>query len=748
MLAHSQDFKKSIKEYGRQFDYKITLEDRVLGAEDIFACTLITNTDLLKSAMKEFNFEIKDDLEANTRLKVEIGVLIDTEYKYLNYGYYYVKDKTYNADTQTYSYVCYDKMLFSMVDYKGLKEGQFPMTLKKFYENLCSDLGINSVYYNFTNYDLVIPTDPYLNGQYTYRDIFDDIAEATGSNLVIKLVNDEERLDVFTYNQTYDQIDEEFLKDTEININKRYGPINSVVLSRSGGADNIYKKNQDSIDASGLCEIKITDNQIMNFNDRNDYLQGIFDNLFNLTYYLYDVKTIGIGYYEPFDMFDIKIGDSYYNCIVMNDEQDYTNGLEERLYVDEPEVSETDYKKADETDRRINETYLIVDKQNQSIQSVVSKQDEQTKQMSKIIQDVSKIEQSISEIADITTSSEGVGVRVLENVNESEPVYLGIRPTSYDVTRLYPSNNLYPSSTLYTKNMKVIFESKDNTIEYELPVNLLIKDKVYDEFILDYNSNKCYKIQRIAYDENGEKYILDNEVEIPLKYPEINLTNGNYRIYMPSHETAYLSVRLMASNIYTEQFATKVELKSTISQTKDEIYGIVEKSLDNQDNEIAKLSIKSDNISTQVQKKVGKEEVISRINHSAEAISINANKISLEGKQINLSSDNISITSNNFKVDNQGNMTCNNANVTGTINSNNGSIGGWTMNSNGLTNGSVSIKNNGYSNIYTYADMVIIRNYLQGKIDLSENDIQHYDLNGDGIVNSQDLLIMRQRILG
>lgn len=51
----------------------------------------------------------------------------------------------------------------------------------------------------------------------------------------------------------------------------------------------------------------------------------------------------------------------------VNDEQNITQGLEENIHTDRPETSETDYKKADTTDRKINQTYLIVDKQNQKI---------------------------------------------------------------------------------------------------------------------------------------------------------------------------------------------------------------------------------------------------------------------------------------------------------------------------------------------------------------------------------------------
>lgn len=77
-----------------------------------------------------------------------------------------------------------------------------------------------------------------------------------------------------------------------------------------------------------------------------------------------------------------------------------------------------------------------------------------------------------------------------------------------------------------------------------------------------------------------------------------------------------------------------------------------------------------DEISTEVSKKVGNTEVISKINQSAEAVKINANKIELSandilnllaGNTINLTSKNIAISSDNFTVDKNGKMTCNNA---------------------------------------------------------------------------------------
>ena len=131
--------------------------------------------------------------------------------------------------------------------------------------------------------------------------------------------------------------------------------------------------------------------------------------------------------------------------------------------------------------------------------------------------------------------------------------------------------------------------------------------------------------------------------------------------------------------------------------------------------------------------------IILAINNDDSSATIKADKIKLNGKTIDLTSEDITINSTNFSVDKNGN-----------IRATSGTMGGWTLSSEGLINddGTLFLRKNGYSSIYTYGDMVILRNYLLGKIDLSSTDItEHYDLNGDGIVDSADLFIMRKRIL-
>ena len=167
-----------------------------------------------------------------------------------------------------------------------------------------------------------------------------------------------------------DVFNEEYLKDVNVTFGKKYGPINSVVLSRSEDNDNLYRKDDESIELNGLQEYKIKDNLIMLYDDREDYIDEIFNKLKNVEYYVNDFSSIGITYLEWLDYYYVTRGENTYKCLLLNDEIKLNQGLEEHISTEEPEEATTDYKKAGKTDKEVS---FIVDKQNGEISSKVSK---------------------------------------------------------------------------------------------------------------------------------------------------------------------------------------------------------------------------------------------------------------------------------------------------------------------------------------------------------------------------------------
>lgn len=345
------------------------------------------------------------------------------------------------------------------------------------------------------------------------------------------------------------------------------------------------------------------------------------------------------------------------------------------------------------------ETKSLIKQTADSINSEVSKKiGEQNNKISQVTQTVDELNSKISDIADITTSQESINGKVnLEKINQSEPIYVKIYPRAENISYLYPHSNLYPNETLYLKTRTLRFTNTTNNtyVDYELPDNLLYYDaENYDEFILDYDAQSCVINKKVGYNADGTTYLLENPTTIEYEYPKIELEDGDYTVELLGYTDAYLFVRLMAQNIYTTQFATRAEVNSEISQKADEVNISVDKKLSNYStttqmnsainvkaNEItsnvsttyatkgelntAKSEIKqtTDSITSTVSKKVGNDEIISKINQSAEAVGINANKIELSatdilnllaGNTINLSSKNIIISSNVFNVASNG----------------------------------------------------------------------------------------------
>ena len=518
--------------------------------------------------------------------------------------------------------------------YKGYRNGKQLLVLTTAddtVENFNSKISGSIVEYDLAEPEVV----PYTEEQKT---ILTSIKTMKGTN-IFEFPSDT----IISYPINYDTIDEEYINNTNVSFGEKYGAINSIVLARAGESDKIYKKDQASIEKNGLCELMISENQFMNFNDRADYLQGLADKLFGVEYYLNDFTSTGIMYYDLLDVYNVKIGDKTYNCLMLNDEQDITQGLEENIYTERPEKSETDYTKADKTDRKINQTNLIVDKQNQKIEGVISQIGDRSNKTTTITADIDGINSKVTNIADLTNTVSGIKTITLENCVEGRLLELNILGNNTVFDYLFPNNDLYPSNTLFTRgdsritvtNYKNNSEESNSTRTYELGIVDVLRQKnnVYDEYIL--KEGKAQVIRRI----NKDGTIKDNEEIEYLGEYLIYLQEGTNIIEIQNY-SAQIRAKFAIKSDYTDVFATKVEMNSEIKQT-------------------------ADSINLEVRKKVDENEVISKINQSAEAVGISANKIELSandvlnllaGNSINLTSKNIIISSEFLNIDKKGNM--------------------------------------------------------------------------------------------
>ncbi len=538
------------------------------------------------------------------------------------YGPFYFKSEPkYDADEKTYTHTMYDSFLTTMVDYEPVKI-TYPTTVLEFFKKLCQSCNLITNISSLPNGNRVMSYDVYSDIGFTYRDVFADIGQATATLFVV----DNGEVKKRTLGTTEIVIDDDILRNQNISLGTHFGPINSIILSRSEGRDKIYKRDEN-LTSWNAFEIK--DNQLMNNNNRSDYLDDLYSALYGLEYDIYDLELVGYGGFDPLDKIKVETGGKNYYSYVLNNEIEFTQGVKEIIYTEMPEQTQENYKTSDTTDKRISKAYILLDKQSKTIEQVVTSVNGQNEKISEITQNVDEINSKISDIADITTSGESQQASVsLEKVNESEPIAIKIHPISEDISYLYPSEFLYPSADLYLMNRVIRFTNTDTNevFEYELPDDLLFfNSNNYDEFILNYDSQTCSIIKKVEYDKTTGKNKIKSVTEtVNYEYPTITLTDGDYIISLPGYSNAYLYVQLMASNIYTTQFATKVEVKSGIKQTADAI-------------------------NLEVSKKVGKNEVISRINLTSEAATIQASKINISGV-ISAINNNTSTTINGDKI--------------------------------------------------------------------------------------------------
>lgn len=610
MKVHTSNYKDTIKTMGREIDSQITyIKDgltTILTSEEINSITLSYEGAILKSVMKKLDIDSNYDIPKGTVLNYKFGVKVNGTYEYLIFGNYIVFSSEKQEDSGSYKIVCYDKMLNAMILNADLGI-TYPITIRNYIKAVCSKIGL--VFKNeseiFANSDKIIDKELYLDLDYTFRDILDELAQVTASTICI---DDEDRLEIrYISNTSVDTIDEEYLKDVNVNFGQKYGPINSIVLSR-GEADNVYLKDEQSVNDNGLCEVKIKDNQIMNWNDRSDYLPDILNKIGGLTYYLNDFASTGITYLELCDRYNVSIDNKIYSCVMFNDEINITQGLVETIYTDMPEEAETDYTKADKTDRKINRVSIIVDKQQQEIQA-----------LSKKVQDVSN-------------TIIGTGLITLTECNET-PLYRLV--ITGDDSLTFPSKKTFPSSTTYLKtSLLYLNKGTDNEKVYDLKIPALRKfGNVSDEYILEKEQAKL--IRRIGLNSNLEKYILEKEIVTDLGKISIELEEGDNTLIIPSFSNFKLEATYLLKNDYTDIFATTAYV----------------------DNEI---TINSDNVLLQSKSYTDTatkgDALISKINlDSTGNVKIEASKsIDMSGTTINMTADNVKIQGKNLDISSDG----------------------------------------------------------------------------------------------
>ncbi len=177
----------------------------------------------------------------------------------------------------------------------------------------------------------------------------------------VTLVEDLETTTSIIYKKPF-IIDDELLKDVNVDFKEKYGPVNSLIISSNNTVINSLE-DKKSIEKNGKITFNINDNYLLNYNS-DAFINQLFNKIYNLEYYTYDFDSTGILVLEALDRFIVNHNNNNYNCLMLNDDIKLTTGLIETTYAEKPEENEDNYYSVSPQEKKINNALISIDKAN------------------------------------------------------------------------------------------------------------------------------------------------------------------------------------------------------------------------------------------------------------------------------------------------------------------------------------------------------------------------------------------------
>lgn len=177
--------------------------------------------------------------------------------------------------------------------------------------------------------------------------------------------------------------------------------------------------------------------------------------------------------------------------------------------------------------------------------------------------------------------------------------------------------------------------------EYEIDIEeLRAQGNVYDSLVI--TRDEDYVMRRLTLSEYHVLSVLEEPVKEPLTDINIELFEGDNYIYLVDMTGNKFYAEYLIKNDFTDTYVTVNQMNSAINQTAGQIELTVNQKLEGYsttEEMNSAIKVTADGISSEVSKKVGEDEIISKINQSAEKILISGDKIDINGKAVNFSTE-------------------------------------------------------------------------------------------------------------
>ncbi len=561
--------------------------------EDINEIRYYFDGALYRSVMRCLEVKLKGDWTA----KAKKGLLLDSlkikathpegDSVTIGYGGFYIAEAPeYDAAQNLTSVIAYDELYQSMRPYTA-SLWQSGITVKNYLIAILNKLGINYDANSFNlmaNADKVITSEKYLDiendsteAAYTYRDILDEIAKASGVTFAFKnsLGGDPFKLYAIKPTESGYVIDESNLRS--VTIGAKYGPVKGVVLSREPQEDNVYYPSNlsDSQTAVKISNVELIEDS-SNDEYRKQFAKGIYDNVAGTEYYLYELDSFGIGFLNFGDIFTLKVcertggmigGEKEYKTIFMRTDMTVSQGVKEKSKLEAPQATSTDYSAAESaSDKLLKKAMLKVDKQNQRITALVKESDDKYSEFTQTINGIK------SEIVD---TKSGLEAKITATAKAATSQYTALKT---EVKENYVANSTYntfvnQTAEKFSTQAESIKNIRDAGYITEERCNSLIEAQS-DKITLSVEENLKIGTRNILLNSEcfagftPTKYKVDKALIYP-SYPDTYVPSGKYsQVIFTADSTGgdtgiTRGIRFVESDILGQSTVDKVKPNTT-----------------------------------------------------------------------------------------------------------------------------------------------------------------------------------------
>lgn len=539
---------------------------------------------LFKTIMKQIDITVKNANEIKDKdINFKYGLLVNNKYEYVDLGSYFIKDIEDDKKQESITVTGYDKMIRFMRPFKQSElKLTYPCKLSQLVQKMGEVCGVEIYSLEFYNTDLLIDDDFFTIQELTYRDVLEKITQAT---LTTAFIKDDKLYFCKIENTTVQKLDKSYISN--LIVMEKFGPINALVIGRGSVEDNIEAKDDESILQNGRCEIRFDENELIQYSNRKDVVDGMLEQIKGLEYYSFEASDLGIMWLEPCDI--IELGDrenNFYKSIYLCAHITLNTGIKCNISADIPEETNTKYKVTTKEEKKHLKVERLAKKNEGLIQDLIEENSEYEKKFTEVLQTVDTITQKVENEINITREVSGIKKITLENCIPGSVLELEIYGNNTVFDYLLPSDNLLPSDDLLPYGDSIILVNGE---EIDLGIKEKLRQKNDVKDIYRNEKNKAKIIRKIGTFENNEEYVLPVEEVEDLDELTIPLKEGTNTIEIKNY-TAQIKVRYVIKNDYTTTFASSVEVHSLIQQTVQEILMMISKKVGDEE-VIAKLNL-------------------------------------------------------------------------------------------------------------------------------------------------------------